>query len=255
MVFGGKVYETDGATAIGVYEADQIRPLAPMPLAPSLRIFQNEFQPLNASLGEEPLAFYGNEEPHFYYGNPGSLAGPSQTILFPSFTSKVSVIPFVAAIAVTAGYRAELEQAEEMVLGLTLMCLVTAPIIQEAEMKTKGGFGRSIDLGGVLGPVVTTPDELEDFLADEEFGRRYNLDTVTKVNGLERGRGSLLDIPWTFAEAIVHASHSCTVKEGDLFAMGPVARSEEPIVLRGGDEFQLTVDQLGTLKFRLAEDI
>jgi len=138
---------------------------------------------------------------------------------------------------------------------LTLMCLLTAPVIEEAEKRTGGGLGRSLDMGGVLGPVLTTPDELEDFLADQEFGRRYKLDTVTRVNGVERDRGNTLDLPWTFAEAIWYASQSCTVKEGDIFAMGPVVEAGEPVQLHGGDEFQLTVEQLGTLKLRLAEDI
>jgi 2-keto-4-pentenoate hydratase/2-oxohepta-3-ene-1,7-dioic acid hydratase in catechol pathway len=246
MVFGGKIYETDGSSAIGVYEADQVRPLAPVMLAPSLRIFRNEFQPLST-----PVA----DEPHFFYANPSALAGPSQTILFPSFTSRVSVLPFVAAIAVTPGYRVDVLDAEDMVLGLTLMCLVYAPEVQEEEQRAGGGPGRSIDLGGVLGPVITTPDELNDFVEDEEFGRRYKLDTVTRVNGVERDRGNLLDLQWTFAEAISHASQSCTIREGDIFAMGPVVEPEDPLVLEGGDEFQLTIEQLGTLKFRLAEDI
>ncbi len=246
MVFGGKVYETDGATAIGMYEADQVRPLAPIMVAPSLRIFRNDFQPLSGPLGEEP---------HFYYGNPASLAGPSQTVLYPNFTTRVSVLPFVAAVVVTPGYRVDALDGEEMVLGLTLLCLTYALTYDEAERKSSGGAGRSIDLGGVIGPVLTTPDELDDFVNDEEFGRRYKLDAVTRVNGVERDRGSLLDLPWTFAEAIAHASQSCTVKEGDVFAMGPVVDSDEPVLLQGGDEFQLTVEQLGTLKFRLAEDI
>ncbi len=246
MVFGGKVYETDGATAIGVYEAEQVRPLAPVAISPSLRIVHNDFQPLTTYMGEEP---------HFFYANPASLAGPSQTVLFPNFTTRVSVLPMVAAVVVSPGYRVTPDDAEDMVLGLCMVCLVTAPGIEEAERNSKGGFGRSIDLGGVIGPVLTTPDELDDFVQDAEFGRRYKLDAISRVNGVERDRGNLENLPWTFAETISHAAQSCTVKEGDIVAMGPVVEAEEVLFLSGGDEYQLTIEQLGTLKFRLAEDL
>ncbi len=246
MVFAGKVYETDGATAIGVHEAEAIRPLAPVPTAPSLRIFRSEFQPLRQGL---------TEEPHFFYGNPVALAGPSQTVTFPNFTTQVAALPMVAAVVVAPAYRVEIADADDLILGLTLICLLRAPSVELGELETRGGLGRSMDLGGAIGPVITTPDELDDFLSDQTFGREYRLDAVTRVNGVERERGNVAHLHWTFAEAISHASQSCTVKEGDIFAMGPVTTADEPVLLNGGDEVQIAVEQLGTLTLRLAEDL
>src|SRR5579862_5218909 len=217
MVFSGKVYETDGATAIGVYEAEDVRPLAPVPNPPSLRILLSDLQPLPSP---------DSHEPHYFYGNPASIAGPSQIVNYPAGQGRAAVLPLVAAVIVTSGFHIELDQADETILGLTLMNLIYLPGVWASEKALGGGFGRSIDAGATLGPVVTTPDELDDFLIDQEFGRRYGLNAVTRVNGVERSRGNLERLPWTFAEAISALSRGCTIKEGDVIAMGPL--SDDP---------------------------
>jgi 2-keto-4-pentenoate hydratase/2-oxohepta-3-ene-1,7-dioic acid hydratase in catechol pathway len=242
MVFSGKVYETDGATAIGVYEAGDIRPLSPVPQAPSLRIFRSEFQPLPSP---------DNQYPHFYYGNPACIAGPSQVITFPTGLGRVAVLPLVAAVLVGSGYGIELDQADDTILGLTLMCMVHLPDV-ETEQRD---FGRSNDIGAVFGPVLTTPDELDDFLVDQQFGRRYCLSAIARVNGVERQRGNLEHLRWTFAEAISGASLTCTVREGDVLALGPVCEQDEPLWVQPGDEVHLAVENLGTLGLKLSEEI
>ncbi len=244
MVFGGKVYETDGATAVGVYEAETVRPLAPVPNPPSLRIFLSDMQPLPSP---------DSHEPHFFYGNPASLTGPSLIVGYPSSGGRAAVLPLVAAVIVTPSYQIDVDQADETVLGLTLMNMIYLPGVQASEKVLGGGFGRSIDPGAAVGPVVTTPDELDDFLLDQQFGRRYGLSAVTRINGVEKRRGNLERLPWTFAEAISGASRTCTVKEGDIFAMGPVTEDPEPIWVEPGDEVHLAVENLGTLALKLAE--
>ncbi|HWD40400.1 MAG TPA: fumarylacetoacetate hydrolase family protein [Fimbriimonas sp.] len=244
MVYAGKVYETDGANAIAVHEADAVRPLAPVPQAPSLRIFRNDLQPLNQN---------DVDEPHFFYGNPASVVGSNQVISYPAFTTVVVAQPYLAAVVLTPGYRIDVSQAEGTILGLTLLCLLTSPRTEEAERRAGGGFGQSQDLGAALGPVLTTPEELDDFLVDQEFGRRYGLNGLTRVNRVERDRGNVQDLPWTFAEAISAASQSSTIREGDIFAFGPVVDTDDPYLMQPGDEFQFSVENLGTLSLKLSE--
>jgi fumarylacetoacetate (FAA) hydrolase len=244
MVFSGKVYETDGASAIAVHEAEDVRPLAPVPHPPSLRVILSDLQPLPTP---------DSHEPHFFYGNPSSLVGPSQVVSYP-VGGRAAVLPLVAAVIVSSGYQVELELADDTILGLTLLSLVWQPGVQASERALGGGFGRSIDSGAVLGPVVTTPDELDDFLIDQEFGRRYGLNAVTRVNGVERTRGNLERLPWSFAQAISGVSRTCTVKEGDIIAMGPLTDELEPIWVEPGDEIHLAVENLGTLGLKMSEE-
>ena len=246
MVFAGKVYETDGANAIAVHEADAIRPLSPVPLAPSLRIFRNDLQP---SPGPE------TEDPSFFYGNPLAIVGTNQLIQYPGFTKRVAFEPYVAAVLVSQGYRVDQEVADDMILGITVLSLLTAPDAAGTLPSGAGALGRSIDLGAGFGPVLTTPDELDDFLVDQQFGRRYRLEAVARINGVERSRGNLEHLPWTFAEAITSASQSCTVREGDIFVMGPIVDTTEPLFLEEGDEYQIAVENLGTLSLKLSQEL
>lgn len=246
MVFSGKVYETDGATPIEVHEAEAVRPLSPVPLAPSLRIINDDLQPLPSP--EE-------QEPFFFYGNPASVAGPNQLIPFPEGHGRVAAMPLAAAVLVSTGYNIDPDLADDTILGFTIMNLLYLPEVQGREREAGGGFGRSIDIGAALGPVLTTPDELDDFLVDQQFGRRYGLSAVARINGVERQRGDLKHLRWTFAEAISSASRTCVVKEGDIFAMGPICEDAELLWVEPGDEVQVSIESLGTLSLKLTEDV
>lgn len=243
MVYGGKVYETEGSQPIAVHEAADVRPLSPIPHAPSLRIFRNDLQ--------RPVSF-GSEDPRYFYGNPGCLGGPSQIVTPPETVVEMGVLPMVAAILVTDCYRIDLEDADDVILGYTLLNLVVAKGLERIEQEV-GIVGRSHDLGGVIGPAITTPDELEAELHSEERGRRHSLSATLRVNGVERERGSTLDFPFTFAEAIASASQTCPLRTGDIIAMGPVVQiGDEPVTLDAGDEVTIAVEKLGALSLKLS---
>lgn len=243
MVYGGKIYETDGANAVAVHEAVDVRPLSPVPHAPSLRIFRSDFQGLDA------------EEPQYFYANPSGLFGASQIINTPESIVEIGVLPMMAAVLVADGYRVDLEDAEDLILGYTILTLLVAPGELRSE-RASCAIGRSHDLGGVIGPVLTTPDELEDEVQTAERGRRYALDAVLRVNGVERERGNTLDLPFTFAQAISAVSQTTNLRTGDVFALGPVAEpDEDPVRLEPGDEVQLAIGKLGALSLKLGNPL
>jgi len=245
MVYSGKIYETDGANAVAVHEADAIRPLIPVPHAPSLRIFRGDLQP--DSIVSDVI-----ELPRFFYGNPISLVGASQIITFPEATNALGYETFVAAILVGDAYQIEVELADDLILGFTILNMLVARDRERIE-KLSGAIGSSHDLGGALGPVLTTPDELDDFVTDAEFGKRYALSAVIRVNGVERQRGNVESLPFTFAQAISSASQSCTLKAGDIIALGPIVDPEmDPMILDPGDEVQLAVENLGAISLKLS---
>jgi 2-keto-4-pentenoate hydratase/2-oxohepta-3-ene-1,7-dioic acid hydratase in catechol pathway len=244
MVYSGKVYETAGAEAIAVYEAEQVRPLSPIPHAPSVRIFRTDLQP-------GLIAGMDAEEPYFFYANPSSLHGASQIINFPVGMGDITVQPYLAAVLVSDGFNVSLDDADDIILGYTMLAMVTSRTAEQAERRT-GVIGRSNDLGAVIGPVITTPDELEAETVDGDNGRHYGLDAFVKVNGVERAVGNTADIPFTFAQAIRAASETTIVRSGDVFAMGPVAIGESPINLDPGDEVQLAIGMLGAVALKLS---
>jgi 2-keto-4-pentenoate hydratase/2-oxohepta-3-ene-1,7-dioic acid hydratase in catechol pathway len=245
MVYSGKIYETDGANPVAVHEAEAIRPLAPIPHAPSLRFFRTDLQPESYSESEP-------EEPRFFYGNPVSLVGASQLINFPDSTIALGFEAFVAAVLVGDAYQIDIQDADDLILGITLLNVLVARDRERIERRN-GAIGSSHDVGGAIGPVLTTPDELEDYVTDAAFGKRYALSTVVRVNGVERLRGNLELLPFTFAQAISSASQTCTLKAGDVIALGPVVDPElEPLLLDPGDEVQLAVENLGAISLKLS---
>ncbi|RYG25312.1 fumarylacetoacetate hydrolase family protein [bacterium] len=239
MVFNGRIYETNGAEAVGVHEPGDVRPLAPVPQAGALRFFRNQNQP-----------FEEVSDPAFFYGNPGAVVGASTVVNVPSNIVDLTFEPYLAAVMVAGGYDIPVEEADDHILGLTIMIA----LVNRSAMRTEGIFGRSHDLGIGLGPVVTTPDELDDFLASQENGRHYRLSATARVNAVDRARGNAEELPFTIAQAVSAASRSCTLREGDVLALGPLCDVPDDLRLEGGDEVTVAVENLGALSLKLSHE-
>ena len=239
MVHGGRVYEVEGGEAASVHEASEVRPLSPVPLPGSVRFFRTQNQPV----GEEP-------DPAYFYGNPAAIVGASTLVNAPAHLGSLTFETYLAAVLVAGGYDIPVEEADEHLLGLSIM----VALVDRGAMRTDSLFGRSHDLGLGLGPVVTTPDELDGNVVDASFGRRYKLGAVAKVNGVEVGRGDAEDLPYSIAQAVSAASRSCTLREGDVIALGPLVDIPEASRLDGGDEINVAVEGLGALSLKLSLD-
>lgn len=237
MVFNGRVYETDGGEAVGVHEPDAVRPLSPVPQPGALRFFRNQNQPFT----DEP-------EPAFFYGNPAAVVGASTIVNVPAHLGNLTFEAYLAAVLVAGGYDIPVEEADDHVLGLTILLA----LVDRTAMRVEGIFGRSHDLGVGLGPVVTTPDELDGNVVDQSFGRRYKLSASAKVNGVERARGDAEDLPYTIAQAVAAASRSCTLREGDVLALGPICDVPDDLRLEADDEINVAVENLGALSLKLS---
>ena len=239
IVFNGIIHETVGGEGVARHQPQDVRPLSPVPQAPSLRFFRSQNQPFT----EEP-------EPAFFYGNPGAVVGASTIINVPSNIIDLTFEAYLAAVLVAGGYDIPVEEADDHVLGLTIMIA----LLDRSALRSEGIFGRSHDLGIGLGPVVTTPDELDGNVVDQHFGRRYKLNAAARINSVERTRGDAEDLPYTVAQAVSAASRSCTLREGDVLALGPLCDVPEDLRLEGGDEVTVAVENLGALSIKLSHE-
>jgi len=130
-------------------------------------------------------------------------------------------------------------------------------------MKVGLGPAKGKDFATTIGPYLVTPDELEDrVLPDRSRGKRYDLKMTASVNGREYSRASLADIYWGFGEMLAYASRATELVPGDVIGSGTCGTGcilelalthgrEAYPWLQPGDEVELSVERLGTLRNRV----
>ncbi len=82
--------------------------------------------------------------------------------------------------------------------------------LQMEEMKLNLGPAKGKDFSTVIGPMLVTPDELEDYkisAKENHTGNAYKLNMKCWVNGVQVSEGNLGDMDWTFAEIIQRCSY------------------------------------------------
>jgi len=243
LVYSGKIYETDGEQSIAVHEAEAIRPLSPVGRAPSLRLFRMTNSVMK-STDQDGM-------PMYVHLNPTSLYGPSQSIPRPMSVAHLDFEPYLIAVIGSDGLQVSVEEADGLILGYTLALVLFAREIEREEIQAGSGPGRSFDVGGVIGPVISTPDDLDETVTEEIPARKYSLEVVSRVNGVEVGRGNIADLPYSFAELIQAASDTGPIRGGDLIAIGPIAVPTGQVQLESGDDVQVSAEHLGTLSLKV----
>lgn len=184
----------------------------------------------------------------FQYSNPASIIGSNQAVLPPGYVNDLQCEPYLVGVVASPGLNIPVEAADDVLLGLTIMNLFVArDLIRRSESC------RAFDFISAIGPVLTTPDELDAYITTHEFGKRFNLTTIIRVNGVERRRAQTVDLPITLAQAVAHCSEGPPLASGDLVAVGPISMWEDdepPIEI--GDEVQVAIESLGTLSTKIA---
>ncbi|MBS1843831.1 MAG: fumarylacetoacetate hydrolase family protein [Actinobacteria bacterium] len=103
--------------------------------------------------------------------------------------------------------------------------------------------GKAIDDSTPCGPALVTLDEIGDLQA---------LELATRVNGEERQRSDTSRMIFTVAEIIAYISTFLQLNPGDVISTGTPegigSRMDPPTFLAAGDEVEVEVEGLGTLR-------
>src|SRR5918997_767884 len=201
-----------------------------------------------------PEAWY--DAPTFYFTNPHAIVGPDAPVRRPWGCRALDFELEVAAVVATTGTSLTEHQAQEAIVGYTILNDWSARDIQGREMKTGLGPAKGKDFCTSIGPWLVTADELADARDDDGF---LTLEGAVSVNGREVGRDTLRHMGWTFATMIAYASRDSLVVAGDVLASGTTggggclpaplgpSRRQQPPPLEPGDVVSITVERLGTL--------
>ena len=87
------------------------------------------------------------------------------------------------------------------------------------------GPAKGKDFSTVIGPMLVTPDELEQYkipAKPNHVGNNYNLKMKCLVNGVQVSEGNMGDMDWTFAEIIERCAYGADILPGDVIGSGTV---------------------------------
>ncbi len=238
----------DGET-IG-YTLESVSLLAPIPRPPLLRdfiAFEAHIAATSKKRGQ-PIPPEWYKAPVYYKGNPLTIIGPEDILVWPLQTQKLDYELELACVIGRTGRDIPAEKAWDYIAGYTIMNDFSARDVQFQEMACRLGPAKGKDFATALGPCLVTPDEIPDL-------RQVTM--VARVNGEVWSEGSFGSIYWSFAQMIEHVSRGETVYPGEVFGSGTVGGGcglEMDRFLKPGDVVELEIQPIGILKTKVTKE-
>lgn len=222
------------------YNMDEIRLRAPVPRPNSIRDFISFEQHASPRDGRAlPDAWY--EIPVCYKGNPDSVIGPEDTILWPSFTELLDYELEYGIYIGREGRNISGEEAETYIAGYTIFNDVSGRDIQRREMSVGLGPAKGKDTCNVMGPCMVTPDEVD----------ACNMRMIARINGEVWTDGNSGTMFRTWAQIIEYVSRDETLHPGDFLGSGTVGGgcgAEHGKWIKPGDVIELEMEGIGVLQ-------
>jgi 2-keto-4-pentenoate hydratase/2-oxohepta-3-ene-1,7-dioic acid hydratase in catechol pathway len=229
-----------------LYEMGEVKLKAPVPRPNSLRDYLS-FEGHSSLSGKRQLDKGWYEMPACYKGNPDTVIGPEEVILWPAFTDLLDYELEYGIYIGKEGKNIPRERAEDYIAGYTVFNDVSARDIQLREMLAGGlGPAKGKDTCSVMGPCLVTPDEVSP----------ANLRMMARVNGELWSENNSGTAYWTWPQIIEFASMEETLYPGDFLGSGTVEHGcgmELNRWIQPGDVIELEVESIGTLRNRIGE--
>jgi fumarylacetoacetate (FAA) hydrolase len=213
-----------------------------------------------------------DQYPIFYFTNHNSIQGTGDVVCMPDHFEKLDFELEAAIVICKPGKNIKADEADEYIGGYMVMNDLSARRLQMEEMLLNLGPAKGKDFATTIGPMLVTPDELEEFKIDckpGHTGNAYNLAMKCWVNDVQVSEGNLADMDWTFAEIIERASYGVQLFPGDIIGSGTVGtgcflelngtgKLNDPEYkeqwLKEGDVVEMEIDNLGKLSNTIVKD-
>lgn len=208
--------------------------------------------------------------PIFYFTNHLAVYGEGDIPVEKDHLLKLDFELEIAIVIGKTGINIPAEKADEYIAGFMIMNDLSARQLQMEEMKLNLGPAKGKDFASSFGPWLITPDELADKRIETPKGYQYDLKMTAKHNGELISEGNAKDMSYTFAEIIERVSYGVQIQPGEVIGSGTVGtgcylelngtrrrlaeekgETYEPVWLKNGDEIELTIDGLGSLKNKI----
>ncbi|NED88695.1 fumarylacetoacetate hydrolase family protein [Streptomyces sp. SID11233] len=173
--------------------------------------------------------------PTFFAKFPSTLTGPRDRITLPRISDHIDGEVELAVIVGRRLSRAGVAEANEAIAGYTVANDLS---LRDWQHRTTEALqGKVFDRSTPLGPMLVTPDELDD---------ARDLTLTFTVDGTEWQHGSTSDLLFTPAELLAYCSTFLTLEPGDVILTGTPGRtSAAGATLSPGQTLTTTVEGIG----------
>lgn len=226
----------------------EVRLRPPMPRVRVLRdfaAFEDHLHSTFSRMGLKiPPVWY--EQPTAFKGNPSSMVGPEDEVIWPRYTDKLDYELEIAAVIGRSGRNISYREANDHILGYTLLNDFSARDTQRGEMAISTGPFKGKDFAWGLGPWIVTLDEIGDV---------SSLKMSVKINGEVWAESTPGEMQWSFTEVIAYTSQDETLNIGDVIGSGTVNRGcgfEIDRWIKPGDTVELIADRIGSLRNKIS---
>lgn len=238
------------------HELSAIQLLAPLPEPRSLRdclVFEEHLlagiriaAERNGVVPGSPSSLW-YEQPAYYKCNRMSVIGTDRDVIWPYFAEELDYELELACVIGKKGIDIPRESALEHIFGLTIYNDISARDVQLRERVLGMGpsKGKDFDTGNVLGPWITTLDEIGD---------PHTLKMSARLNGEQQGGGNSSEMHHKFEDIVSWISRSETLYPGEVIATGTVGTGcgiEQGRLLKDGDVIELEIEKIGVLRNRI----
>jgi fumarylacetoacetate (FAA) hydrolase len=256
-----------GFAKSGGLSFDSAHILAPVPHPTSCRdgyAFRQHVAAARRNRGV-PMIPEFDQYPIFYFTNHNSIQGPGDILCMPDHFEKLDFELEAAVVICKPGRNIPAAKADEYIGGLMIMNDMSARRLQMEEMLLNLGPAKGKDFSTVIGPMLVTLDELEQYevsCKENHTGKAWNLGMKCRVNGVQVSQGNVSDMDWTFAEIIERCSYGVDLFAGDVIGSGTVGTgcflelngtgklndaNYTEQWLQPGDVVEMEIEALGTL--------
>ncbi len=166
-----------------------------------------------------------DQYPIFYFTNHNAIQGPGEIRCMPDHFQKLDFELEASIVTCKKGRNIAAKDADEYIAGYMIMNDMSARTLQMEEMLLNLGPAKGKDFSTVIGPMLVTPDELEQYkipAKEGHVGNSYNLKMRCLVNGVQVSEGSMGDMDWTFAEILERCAYGVDIIPGEVIGSGTV---------------------------------
>lgn len=244
------------------YDLSAVTLEAPIPRPPSMRdgyAFRQHVATARKNRGLDMIPEF-DEFPVFYFTNHQAVSGPGDVLVKERHLEKFDYELEVAIVVGKEGRNLTAQQADEHILGYTIMNDWSARALQMQEMKLNLGPAKGKDFSTTLGPWLVTRDELQSQgqLEKTPNGELLQAEMKAELNGKLLSQGNANSMNWTFAQILERASYGVTLYPGEVIGSGTVgtgcllelngSKITDNLWVKAGDEVRMEVQGLGTLE-------